>query len=221
MDDRNLHTEEELENKTDADIDETVEATDETVEEKSEKPKSRPGQSLYEWSQALAISVCAIVLIFTFFARIIGVDGDSMNPTLIDKDKMLMVSSMFCSYEQGDIVVLYEDSFENPLVKRIIATEGQTIRFEPSVDYSSGSVLDVYVDGVKLDEDYIAEPIVRSYNAEVSTDIVIPEGCVYVMGDNRNHSSDSRSDSVGPVDERQIIGKAVWRVFPIGSFGGL
>lgn len=196
MDEKNIHENEQVEGV-----------------ERVAKPPKLPGQSLFEWSQALAISICAIVLVFTFLARIIGVDGDSMLPTLHDGDRVI-ISGLFYTPEQGDIVVLHADQYENPLIKRVIALEGQTVRLEPV----EGKV---YVDGVALDEEYIAELTTKNYDMETSVDVVVPEGCVFVMGDNRNHSSDSRSNSVGMVDERQIIGRAFWRVLPVEDFGGL
>lgn len=180
---------------------------------KGKKKPRRPGQSLFEWGQALAVSVCAIVVIFTFFARIIGVNGDSMNPTLTNGDRVV-ISDLFYTPKHGDIVVLHAAGFSEPLIKRVIAVEGETVRVEPEEGR-------VYVNGVALDEEYTAEPTLKSYDMLPSVDVIVPDGCVFVMGDNRNHSSDSRSNSVGMVDERQIIGRAFWRLLPAENFGGL
>ena len=209
MDDKNIHEQEET---TEPNTEEAPESLPEKTDGKGKKPR-KPGQSLYEWSQALALSVCAIVIIFTFFARIIGVSGDSMNPTLLNGDRVV-ISSLFYTPSQGDIVVLHAQGYTDPLIKRVIAVEGQTIRLEPD----DGKV---FVDGVELHEDYISEPTLKNYDLPASVDIIVPEGCVFVMGDNRNHSSDSRSSSVGMVDERQIIGRAFWRLLPAQNFGGL
>ena len=164
-------------------------------------------QELYEWVQALVCSVLAVVLLFTFGVRLIGVDGHSMVPTLQDGDRLLVPNSMLCGgYEPGDIVVLRKESFlPTPIVKRVIATEGQLV----DIDFSSGAV---FVDGRQLQEEYINERTL----AEEGTvfPLTVPEGSVFVMGDNRNHSNDSRDARLGTVDTRYIIGRAVYLAFP-------
>lgn len=182
-------------------------------DEENGDAQKQPGRGLLDWAQALALAISAIVIIFTFFARIIGVDGDSMNPTLINRDR-LIISNIAYDPTPGDIVVIHVEGYSEPLIKRVIATEGQTVMLAPDEGL-------VYVDGVALDEPYTAEATRKNYDTPAYTDIVVPDGCVFVMGDNRNHSSDSRSSTVGMVDERQVIGRALWRLFPLGSFGGL
>ena len=169
--------------------------------------KKEEGRDLYEWTQALVCSVLAVVLLFTFVVRLIGVDGHSMVPTLQDGDRLLVLNSLWDSdYEYGDIVVLRKESFlEEPIVKRVIATEGQTV----DIDFASGSV---YVDGELLEEDYINEPTYVDEGTQFP--LAVPEGSIFVMGDNRNHSSDSRSSDLGTVDTRYVIGKAVFLLFP-------
>ncbi len=169
--------------------------------------KKEEGRDLYEWTQALVCSVLAVVLLFTFVVRLIGVDGHSMVPTLQDGDRLLVLNSLWDSdYEYGDIVVLRKESFlEEPIVKRVIATEGQTV----DIDFASGSV---YVDGELLEEDYINEPTYVDEGTQFP--LTVPEGSIFVMGDNRNHSSDSRSSDLGTVDTRYVIGKAVFLLFP-------
>ena len=170
-------------------------------------PEKEEGRDLYEWAQALVCSVLAVVLLFTFVIRLIGVDGHSMVPTLQDGDRLLVLNAMLDSdYQYGDIVVLRKDTFlEEPIVKRVIATEGQTV----DIDFVSGAV---YVDGELLDEDYINEPTYVEEGTEFP--LTVPEGSIFVMGDNRNHSSDSRSSDLGTVDTRYVIGKAVFLLFP-------
>ena len=149
----------------------------------------------------------AVVILFTFVIRLIGVDGHSMVPTLQDRDRLLVLNSMlYHDYRQGDIVVLRKETFlDEPIVKRVIATEGQTV----DIDFSTG---DVRVDGEVLEEDYINE---RTYLEEgTEFPLTVPKGSIFVMGDNRNHSSDSRDSRLGTVDARYVIGKAVFLAFP-------
>ena len=175
---------------------------------KEEKEEQKiPGREMYEWVQALVCSVLAVVVLFTFVIRLIGVDGHSMVPTLQDGDRLLVLNSMlYDDYKHGDIVVLRKASFlAEPIVKRVIATEGQTV----DIDFSTGSV---YVDGVLLKEDYINELTFTEEGTEFP--LTIPEGSIFVMGDNRNHSNDSRDYRLGTVDTRFVIGKVVFMAFP-------
>ena len=172
-----------------------------------EKKQTKPDQGLYEWTQALVCSVLTVVLLFTFVARLIGVDGHSMVPTLQNGDRLLVVSPMLTDdYRRGDIVVLRKQSFlSEPIVKRVIATGGETV----DIDFSTGTV---YVDGEALEEPYIAELTFEQEGMQFP--LTVPEGSVFVMGDNRNHSNDSRDYRLGTVDERYIIGKAVFLLYP-------
>ena len=156
---------------------------------------------LYSWLQTLTIVLT--ILLFTFAGRIISVDGNSMLPTLHHGDLLLLRSAGYTP-EQGDIVVLTKDfSYHvgDSIVKRVIAVGGQTVR----IDYGDGTV---YVDGVALDEPYIKERMVRP-SGETIEELTVPEGSVFVMGDNRNDSSDSRIYELGAIDNRYIIGKMV------------
>ena len=179
----------------------------EEMTEEAAGQRETPGRELYEWTQALVGSVLTVVLVFTFLIRLIGVDGHSMVPTLQNGDRLLVLSSLLDSdYEYGDIVVLREESFlEEPIVKRVIATEGQTV----DIDFEAGVV---YVDSEALDEPYINEPTYMEEGTEFP--LTVPEGCIFVMGDNRNHSSDSRDSRLGTVDTRCVLGKAVFLAFP-------
>ena len=166
-----------------------------------------PGRDLYEWVQALVCSVLAVVVIFTFGVRLIGVDGHSMVPTLQHGERLLVLNSMFYDdYQYGDIVILTKETFLSaPIVKRVIAVGGQTV----DIDFESGSV---YVDGKLLNEPYINELTFQEEGVEFP--VVVPEGSIFVMGDNRNHSDDSRNSRLGTVDTRYVIGKAVFLAFP-------
>lgn len=172
-----------------------------------EEEKKDGGRDLYEWVQALVCSVLAVVVLFTFVIRLIGVDGHSMVPTLQDGDRLLVLNSMFYhDYRYGDIVVLRKNTFmEEPIVKRVIATAGQSV----DIDFDSGTV---YVDGEALQEDYINE---LTFLAEgTSFPLTVPDGSIFVMGDNRNYSTDSRDIKLGTVDIRYVIGKAVLLAYP-------
>ena len=175
--------------------------------EENVKKQRESGKDFYEWVQALVCSVLVVVMLFTFVIRMIGVDGHSMVPTLQDGDRLLVLNSMlYDDYKYGDIVVLRKSSFlSEPIVKRVIAAEGQTV----DIDFSTGSV---YVDGVLLKEDYINELTFTEEGTEFP--LTVPEGSIFVMGDNRNHSNDSRDSRLGTVDSRYVIGKAVVLAFP-------
>lgn len=171
--------------------------------------KSTRGE-IYEWIQCLVFALIFCVVVFVFLFRLVDVVGDSMNPTLEDGDKMV-VSDLFYKPKQGDIIIFRKDEYKSEaLVKRVIATEGQTVE----IDFTKGRV---YVDGELLDEPYIAEPT-RNQIDFTGTQIV-PEGCVFVMGDNRNESADSRDSRIGMVDERLIIGKVLLTVYPLNHMG--
>ena len=165
---------------------------------------------IYDWMQSLVFALIICIIVFVFIFRIVDVSGDSMNPTLINGDK-LVVSDVFYNPKQSDIVIFRKDEYKSEaLVKRVIATEGQTI----DIDFDRGRV---YVDGELIDEPYIAEPTYTQLDFQGPQ--TVPEGCVFVMGDNRNASSDSRRAEIGMVDERLIVGKVLLRVFPLDSIG--
>lgn len=167
---------------------------------------------LYFWLQALVVALVVLILLFTFVGRIIGVDGSSMVPTLQDGE-MLLLRSIGYTPQTGDVVVLTKSSFmEQPIVKRVIATEGQTVK----IDYNTSTV---YVDGVALDEYYLDpdEPMVNPSPNYIS-EIVVEEDSIFVMGDNRNRSDDSRSPNLASVDVDYVLGEAVLILFPFSNF---
>ena len=173
-----------------------------------QEKQTAKGRDLYEWVQSLVGSVLVVVAIFTFVIRMMGVDGHSMLNTLQHGDRLLVVNSMlYHDYKYGDIVILRKNGVfdDDPIVKRVIAVEGQTV----DIDFAEGIV---YVDGEALEEDYIREP---TYTAEGTVrGNSVPEGSIFVMGDNRNGSSDSRDYRLGTVDTRYVIGKAAFLIFP-------
>ncbi len=163
----------------------------------------------YDLVSIICTALIVIMVIFTFFFRFVGVVGNSMNPTLYNND-WLLVRAVNPQYEYGDIIISTQpNAFDEPVVKRVIATGGQTV----NIDFEKG---EVYVDGELLQEDYIAEPTYTQF--DVVFPITVPEGRLFVMGDNRNDSSDSRSTGIGMIDERYIIGKVMFRVLPFDSF---
>ena len=167
--------------------------------------------NIYEIASVAVSSVLAIALIFTFLFRLVGVDGTSMVPTLSHND-WLITATANKSFEYKDIVIVVQPGVLNePLVKRVIATEGQWV----DVDYENGKLYvgDSKYEMVELSENYIAEPATdRPYSDMNDYPIQVPENCLFVMGDNRNNSTDSRSSMVGFIDERYVLGKAVCRV---------
>ena len=163
-----------------------------------------------DWLYSAVTAVVIAILLCSFVIRPINVVGSSMVPTLEERD-LIMVSKLFYQPKYGDIVVLRKDSFiQNNIVKRVIATEGQTV----DIDFVEGVV---YVDGAALDEPYINALTLTQ--EDFTEPVTVPEGCVFVMGDNRNRSTDSRDARLGCVDARLIVGKALFRVTPLNKFG--
>ena len=174
------------------------------------RPAAAKGQGAFEWYEALISAALVLVLVFSFFFRIIQVDGASMVPTLQNGDKLIVWGAGY-EPQRGDVVIVDSyTAYGKPLVKRVIAKGGDTI----SIDYASGTVT---VNGEVLDEGYIAEPTYLGYDVEFP--YTVPEGTVFVMGDNRNNSLDSRSSYVGCIDERDILGKVLVCFLPFSDFG--
>lgn len=189
---------------------EEVSSTDREKLTEEQEAKKKFYASAYDLVSVVMSSFIIIAIIFSFVFRLVGVVGSSMTNTLQEGDWLITVTK--AEYVQGDIVVITQDSdFHEPLIKRVIATGGQTIR----IDYVTSTV---YVDEVPLDEPYVKEAIIK-YNPNYREfPYTVPEGYLFCMGDNRNGSTDSRSEKVGPIDERQILGKAVLRILPWGDF---
>jgi signal peptidase I len=164
---------------------------------------------MFEWVESCAMAIVFVVMLFTFAARTSVVNGTSMINTLHNKD-MLVVSHLLYQPSRGDIVVITKPNSENePLIKRIIALEGQTV----DIDFSKGIV---YVDGEALDEPYVNTPTNLRY--DVKFPITVPKGDLFVLGDNRNGSLDSRSSRIGFIDTRYVLGKVYLRILPLGAF---
>ena len=171
-------------------------------------PHSKAWSAFYDIMSSVESAVIIIFLIFTFVFRPVGVVGESMLPTLNNGD-WLAVTGFKEHYRQNDIVIITQpNALDEPLVKRIIAVGGDTV----DINFDEHHV---YVNGQLLNEPFINEP--TAYRGDVQFPLTVPEGKVFVMGDNRNNSLDSRTKMIGFIDERYILGKAEYRVYPFGS----
>ncbi len=176
---------------------------------------------IFEWLEVIVTAIIAVVIIFTFIFKVVTIEGGSMNETLHHGDKVI-ISNILYTPKHGDIVVIsrnidnsVNEKSNAPIIKRIIATQGQTV----DIDFEQGIV---YVDGVALDEPYTRTPTNLMYDIEFP--VLVNDGCVFVLGDNRNDSIDSRCSDIGDdgmIDTRYILGKAVFRILPFNKFGGL
>ena len=194
------------------------------TDEVKAKPKTTLLKEIYDYFELFIISACAVLLLFSFATRICRVDGPSMLNTLHDSE-MLLVTDLFYTPERGDIVVFHQtgdqpSDLNEPIVKRVIATEGEWIdiknvngKLQVTVynsDYNNPIILDEYY--ARYDDG------VGYYKYDVFP-VQVPQGCTFVMGDNRGNSLDSRSSSIGFVDNRRILGKVVCRLMPFDKFG--
>ena len=182
-------------------------------EPKASQSPPAGGKSRNDWAvlfHDLVYILAVVVLVFTFFIRVSRVEGNSMNPTLVNHDQMLLLSNVwYTNPQRGDIVVARIPEFsKDPIVKRVIAVEGDTVY----IDFDNGVV---YVNGVALAEPYVKEPTYRSFEQDGLTyPMVIEKDHVFLMGDNRNDSYDSRYGMIGQVDQRCILGKAFFITLP-------
>ena len=178
------------------------------------KEKLSPQQNVLMYLHDIVYLLSFILVLLLLVFRIVVVSGSSMYHTLLNGDYLLLLSNTFYTDPQaGDIVVISKESFDDgaAIVKRIIATEGQTV----DIDFSEGCV---FVDGEVLDEPYTYTP--TNTNGGVEFPLTVPQGCVFVMGDNRNGSRDSRYPEIGFVDKREILGKAIYLILPgSGEYG--
>ncbi|MBO5420895.1 MAG: signal peptidase I [Clostridia bacterium] len=172
---------------------------------------------IFDLSGSIVTAIIIIFILFTFVFRPASVVGESMLPTLQNGDWLITMPQS--EYEYGDIVVFTPDEHMTnhegepqngePYIKRVIATEGQTV----DINFVSGQVM---VNGKTIDEPYILE--ITKEASDVSFPVTVPEGKLFVMGDNRNNSRDSRTSGVGFVDKETVLGKAVFRLLPLGKF---
>ena len=166
-------------------------------------------KEIFDVFEMFVAAIIIVIVVITFLFRTVGVEGESMMYTLKDKDR-LVISNFLYTPAVGDIVVLnLPDNFNVPIIKRIIATEGQMLNITKGGD--------VYVDGQKREESYVRDKTTKKTHNLYP--LKVPEGCVFVMGDNRMHSSDSRD--VGCVSVKNIVGRVILRVLPFESLGTL
>lgn len=179
------------------------------------KEKKNFVSDVFDWVEIIAVSAVSVLILFTFFVRLAVVDGPSMEKTLHNGD-MLVISNVMYTPENNDIIVFSAPSYSHePIVKRVIAVAGQTV----DIDYENWQVT---VDGQPIDEPYVnfeaGVPMLK-YEDEPDFPLTVPEGYVFVLGDNRNHSIDGRSERIGLVDIRCILGNVKFRLFPFDKIG--
>lgn len=189
---------------------------------KTKSAKTAIGE-IFDWLGFATFCIVGVVLLLTFGFRQVSVDGSSMRNTLEHGDRLIMTPLTF-NIENEDIVVISRNVMNNlnlnpaysrannPIIKRVIAVEGQTV----DINFESG---DVYVDGIIIDEPYITGTTSRSFGTEFP--LVVSEGTVFVLGDNRDSSLDSRDVNIGLVDTRLILGRVNFRIFPLNRIGGV
>ncbi|MBQ8397490.1 MAG: signal peptidase I [Clostridia bacterium] len=185
--------------------------------ERPAKKKQTPISAAYDYLEIFVYSAVAVILLFTFFTRLTSVVGPSMQDTLYEGQKLL-VSDIGYDPTPGDIIVYHElGDYNEPIVKRVIATEGQVV----DIDFTTWTLT---VDGEVVDEPYRKVDSSFLLTSDQSYPVTVPENCLFVMGDNRNHSSDSRSTRMGQngfIDERQVLGRVVLRLTPFDLFGAV
>lgn len=186
----------------------------EVVPEDAKKPEKKKNilGDIYDLCEMLGIVTIVVMLVFAFVARLNIVDGRSMDQTLAH-GQYLLVSDLGYTARAGDIVVIHDQTaspYDEPLVKRVIATENQTV----DIDFSTWTLT---VDGKVVEESYRYLDPTRFLTADYAFPITVPEGEIFVLGDNRNNSADSRQEEIGTIDERCVVGRAIARIFPLNK----
>lgn len=183
------------------------------IKKQEETEDIRPAAMIFEWTNALITALIVVLLLLTFVFRQVTVNGRSMTDTLQDGDRLIVSNFMYTPKNNDIIVISHGNNYSEPIIKRVIATEGQSL----SINYETGEVV---VDGVLLDEPYI-KGTTKQLRNPLDIPTVIPEGYVFVMGDNREGSLDSRSTEIGLIPVENIIGKAEVRIYPFDSIGSV
>lgn len=207
---------------TGASVEESGSLDEETDIKIKNRKKRTALHAVYDYLEVFCYALAAMMVLFLFVFRLVTVDGDSMRTTLTNGDK-LIISNLFYTPETGDIVVINPENHgdaDEPIIKRVIATEGQTVR----IDFENWAV---YVDGVKLDEPYIQDmmeiekqrwgeetPMDGTNVPKYKKEFTVGDNKVFVMGDNRNNSKDSRSREYGEMGVNRILGKVIFRLMP-------
>ncbi len=183
------------------------------------KQKFSLRSEIFEWLDVIITAIIAVVIIFSLIFRVATIDGPSMENTFFTGDKVI-ISNFLYTPKHGDVVVVsrnadnsVETLSDEPIIKRVIAVAGQKV----DIDFEKGIV---FVDDVALDEPYTKTP--TNVNYDLQFPVYVPEGCIFVLGDNRNESLDSRASAIGHngmIDTRYVIGRAVVRIFPLSEAG--
>ena len=192
-------------------------------------PQKKPSHIIHElvdYLELIIFSICVVIALFTFVARLCTVEGESMIHTLNERDS-LIVSDVFYTPERGDVIVFHQTGttdgrYDEPLVKRVIATSGETVSLTYAYDYMTVEI--AHTDGTYeiLEEPYVHfDPKESRYPIGYMVTYTIPENHMFVMGDNRTNSLDSRSFEIGLVDTRRVLGKVLFRVQPLSEFGAI
>lgn len=169
---------------------------------------------IFDWIRCIIFAVAIVILCLTFVFRLVNVDGSSMYDTLSTKDKVIVTNFMYTPKTNDIVVISHGAQYANPIIKRVIATEGQTLE----IDYENDRII---VDGIVIKEPYIDGSTFEGNIGDNEIPYVIPEGKIFVMGDNRKVSLDSRSTKIGLIDVKDVIGKAEFVAFPFDHFGYL
>ncbi len=196
--------------------DEEPDSIEEELNDKQFKVMQPDGfaPGMYDWIRCVIFAVAIVVVFLVFVFRLVDVEGTSMNDTLATNDKVIVTDMLYTPHNNDIVVISHGAEYEKPIIKRVIATEGQTVK----LDYENDRII---VDGIELDEPYIKGTTFSGNQGDNVIPEVIPEGKIFVMGDNRAVSLDSRSTRIGLIDKKDVIGKAQFVAWPPTHFGYL